>query len=303
MTLNELRYIVAVADHKHFRKAAQSCNISQPTLSVAIRKFEEEHNIILFERRKNEIIITPTGERIIEVAREILAKANEIEQIAKADQDSLHSELHVGAIYTIGPYLLPKFIHKLHRDYPSLPLLVEENYTAELAKKLNAGQLDMAILALPFNDPSIKTIPLYQEHFVAALAKDHPLAQQERVSVEDLKRETVLILGAGHCFRDQVLEAYPFLAENSRNSMQRTLEGSSLETLLYMVASGVGMTILPCTAAQQTMEDIVIRPLEAPVPARTVALAYRRSFPRQKALEAVVNTLKGIHLPCTEARI
>ncbi|HID00076.1 MAG TPA: hydrogen peroxide-inducible genes activator [Piscirickettsiaceae bacterium] len=301
MTLNELRYIVAVADHKHFRKAAQSCNISQPTLSVAIRKFEEEHNIILFERRKNEIIITPTGERIIEVAREILAKAHEIEQIAKADQDSLNSELRVGAIYTIGPYLLPKFIHKLHKNYPSLPLLVEENYTAELAKKLNAGQLDMIILALPFNDPSIETLPLYQEHFVAALAKDHPLAQQEKIRIEDLQRETVLILGSGHCFRDQVLEAYPFLAENSHHSMQRTLEGSSLETMLYMVASGVGMTILPCTAAQQTMEDIVIRPLESPVPARTVALAYRRSFPRQKVLKAVVNTLKGIELPCTEA--
>ncbi len=300
MTLNELRYIVAVADHKHFRKAAQSCNISQPTLSVAIRKFEEEHNIILFERRKNEIIITPTGARIIEIAREILAKVNEIEQIAKADQDSLHSELNVGAIYTIGPYLLPKFIHKLHSNYPSLPLLVEEDYTDGLAKKLNAGKLDMAILALPFNDPSINTIPLYQEHFVAALAKDHPLVQHDIITVEDLKRETVLILGAGHCFRDQVLEAYPFLAETSRNSMQRTLEGSSLETLLYMVASGVGLTILPCTAAQQTMEDIVIRPLEAPVPSRTVALAYRRSFPRQKALEAVVDTLKSIELPCTE---
>jgi LysR family hydrogen peroxide-inducible transcriptional activator len=300
MTLNELRYIVAVADHKHFRKAAQSCNISQPTLSVAIRKFEEEHNVVLFERRKNEIIITPIGERIIEVAREILSKTSEIEQIAKADQDSLHSELRVGAIYTIGPYLLPPFIHKLHQTYPSLPLLVEEGFTAELTQKLNSGQLDMAVLALPFNDPSIITIPLYTESFVAALSKDHPLAQKEEITQEDLSQETVLILGSGHCFRDQVLEAYPFLAKSSQQRLQRTLEGSSLETLLYMVASGVGITVLPCTASQRVMENIVIKPLQAPVPARTVALAYRRSFPRIQALQAVLEVLKDVNLPCTE---
>ncbi len=300
MTLNELRYIVAVADHRHFRKAAQSCNISQPTLSVAIRKFEEEHNVILFERRKNEIIITPTGRRIVEVAREILARVDEIEQIAKADQDSLHSELRVGAIYTIGPYLLPPFIQTLHETHPSLPLLVEEDYTANLAQKMSSGKLDMAILALPFSDPAIETLPLYTEHFVAALSKDHPLAERSVISIEDLKRETVLILGSGHCFRDQVLKAYPFLAETGRSHMQRTLEGSSLETLLYMVASGVGMTILPCTAAQTVMEGIVTLPLAEPVPSRTVALAWRRSFPREKALQAVIEALQAITLSCTE---
>lgn len=300
MTLNELRYIIAVADHKHFRKAAQSCGISQPTLSVAIKKFEEEYNVILFERRKNEIIITPTGQRIIKVAREILAKVNEIDQIAKSDQDALHSELRVGAIYTIGPYLLPQFIHQLHQDYPSLPLLIEEDYTAGLAQKLTSGLLDMAILALPFSDPTLETFPLYEETFRAALSKDHPLAQKDVITTEDLQRETVLILGAGHCFRDQVIEAYPFLADNSRHSMQKTLEGSSLETLMYMVASGVGMTIIPCTATQKTMEDIVIKPLAEPIPKRTVALAYRKSFPRVQALEAVKTTLKKLNLPCTQ---
>jgi len=300
MTLNELRYIIAVADHKHFRKAAQSCGISQPTLSVAIKKFEDEHKVILFERRKNEIIITPTGQSIIEVARELLAKVNEIEQIAKSDQDALHSELRVGAIYTIGPYLLPQFIHQLHQDYPSLPLLIEEDYTAGLSQKLASGQLDMAILALPFSDPAIATYPLYEEEFMAALGKDHSLADKEIITMEDLKNETVLMLGDGHCFRDQVIEAYPFLADASHHSMQKTLEGSSLETLMYMVASGAGMTIIPCTAAQKTMEDIIVKPLAAPVPKRTVALAYRKSFPRVQALEAVKTTLKKLNLLCTK---
>lgn len=300
MTLNELRYIVAVADHRHFRRAAQHCNISQPTLSVAIKKLEDELGVTLFERRKNEIIITPTGEQIIEVAREILSRIDQIRQIAKSDQDSLHSELRVGAIYTIGPYLLPAFISRLHEAHPYLPLLVEEDYTANLAQKLSTGLLDMAILALPFSEQGIRTLPLYEEPFVAALAKDHPLAGSKRITKEDLARETVLILGSGHCFRDQVLEAYPFLAESGRHSMQRTLEGSSLETLMYMVAAGVGITILPCTAAAKAMDGIVVRPLEGPVPKRTVALAWRQSYPRLKALDVVQACLKEIELSCTQ---
>jgi len=297
MTLNELRYIVAVADHRHFRKAAQACNISQPTLSVAIRKLESELNVVLFERRKSEILITPTGQRIIEIAREILARVHDIEEIARADQDSLSSELRVGAIYTIGPYLLPRFIHALHKQVPTLPLIVEEDYTHNLGQKLTQGSLDMAILALPFDEQNMETIPLYEEPFVAALAKDHPLADEPLITKRHLKENTVLILGAGHCFRDQVLEAYPFLASQD-SRLQHTLEGSSLETLMYTVATGVGLTILPCTAARHHLEDIVIKPLQGPVPARTVALAYRRSFPRIKALEAVLDALRSIDMNC-----
>ena len=298
MTLNELRYIVAVAEHRHFRKAARSCNISQPTLSVAIRKFEEENGITLFERRNKDILITPIGERIVEIARDILNRTDEIRQLARASQDSLQTELRLGAIYTIGPYLLPTFIHQLRQHHPTLPLLVEEAYTADLLQKLNNGQLDLAIASLPIEDPHLHIAPLYREPFVAALAKDHPLRNETHITTEHLKQENILILGAGHCFRDQVIEAYPFLLRHD-NTLQRTLEGSSLETLLYMVASGVGMTILPCTAVRSVNEDIIIRPLAPPVPERTVALLWRRSFPRKKALKAVLDTLKNIHLPCT----
>ena len=212
MTLNELKYIVAVAKEKHFRKASETCFVSQPTLSVAIKKLEDELGVILFERRKQDVLITPVGQKIIRIAEEMLEHSKEIKQIAKETQGDLISELKIGAIYTIAPYLLPKLIPSFHKLAPNVPLIIEENYTHVLADKLQSGELDIVILSLPFDEPNIETCALYDEPFNAIIPNDHPLAKSNKpIKLQTIEDETFLLLGSGHCFRDQVVEAFPHL--------------------------------------------------------------------------------------------
>lgn len=305
MTLNELRYIVAVARERHFGHAAEACFISQPTLSVAVKKLEEELGLSLFERRKGEVSVTPIGEQVVTQAQRVLEEAGNIKQIARQGQDQLDGPLRIGAIYTIGPYLFPHLIPKLAERAPKMPLVIEENYTASLAEKLKRGELDVIVISYPFAESGVQTIPLYREPFVLLLPSSHPLNQKPKFSINDLKTEDVLLLGAGHCFRDQVLEVCPdCMHRSSDGGTAQTREGGSLETIRYMVASGLGVTILPCSAAgaDRFSERLLsIRRFEHRAPSRVAALAWRKSFPRPDAIAALRDAVLQCEMSCVEA--
>lgn len=291
MTLTELRYIVAVARERHFGRAAKACFVSQPTLSVAIKKLEDELGVALFERSSGEISPTVVGERIVEQAQRVLEQSQAIKEIAKQGKDPLQGALRIGVIYTIAPYLLPGLVRLLHKRAPRMPLHLQENYTHRLREMLKQGDIDAAILALPFEEPGFVIQPLYDEPFVLAVPRDHAWAARKSVKAMELQKETMVLLGTGHCFRDQILDAAPGLnrAANAEG-MRRTFEGSSLETIRQMVASGVGLTVLPSTSVPgRVARDSLLRyiPFSAPVPDRRVVLVYRKSFPRKPAIEAL----------------
>ena len=301
MTLTELRYIVAVARERHFGRAAETCFVSQPTLSVAVKKLEEELGVQLFERGPGELTITPAGNRVIEQAQRTLEEADKVKSIAKSTADPLDGPLKLGVIFTIGPYLLPQLIPILRRRAPKMPLILEENYTAVLSERLKRGDIDAAVVALPFNEPGITVTPLYDEDFVVALAKTHPWAKRKAISSNELARESLLLLGTGHCFRDQVLNACPALNHSSATpgSLQKTVEGSSLETIRLMVASGLGLTVLPASAipVKRAGNDLLTYiPFTRPVPDRRVVLASRSSFPRIPALDVISDAIAACAL-------
>ncbi len=295
MTLTELRYIVAVARERHFGHAAEACFVSQPTLSVAIRKLEEELGVTLFERGGSEVSVTPIGERIVAQAQKVLEESASIKEIAKQGRDPLAGPLRVGVIHTIGPYLLPRLIPEVIARTPQMPLLLQENFTVRLLELLRQGEIDCAIMALPLPDSGLVIRPLYDEAFVVAVPRQHPWAERDRVAADELKNETMLLLGTGHCFRDQVLEVCPELSRFSAASdgIQRTFEGSSLETIRHMVASGIGVTVLPQTSVPATANrsgEALLRyvPFDKPAPDRRVVVAWRRSFTRLPAIEALI---------------
>lgn len=285
-TLTELRYLDAVAREGHFSRAADACFVSQPTLSAGIRKLEEQLGLQIFERGRNGARITAAGERVLNQARRVLEEARLLEQTASGHTDPLVGPLRVGVIYSIGPYLLPKLIPALRRLAPQMPLILEENYTAQLRHKLEQGLLDVIIIATPFTASGGRVHPVYEEDFVVALPNGHRLSRQKRIATHDLDQENTLLLGAGHCFRDQVLQACPACQQGSEGDI---LEGSSLETICHMVASGIGVTVLPhsATAHHAANQLLTIRPMQAPAPHRQVALAWRQSFPRPEAVEAL----------------
>jgi LysR family hydrogen peroxide-inducible transcriptional activator len=303
MTLNELRYIVALARERHFGRAAEACFVSQPTLSVAVKKLEDELGVALFERAKSEVGVTPVGARIVEQAQRTLADLAAIKEIARQAQDPLAGPLRLGTIYTVGPYLLPHLIPLLRESAPDMPLIIEENYTARLRERLNQGELDAIIVCLPIEEPGVVTLPLYDEPFVVLVPAAHSWSAREVISTDELASQTVLLLGAGHCFRDQVVAACPSCvsAALARDGLQRSMEGSSLETIRHMVASGMGITVLPCTAAvgpgRYASELTAIRPFADP-PRRHVALAWRVSFPRPQAIEALRRAVRACDLGC-----
>ncbi|MDA8420946.1 MAG: LysR substrate-binding domain-containing protein [Pseudomonadota bacterium] len=303
MTPAELRYVVALARERHFGRAAEACFVSQPTLSVAIKKLEEEFGVILFERGRTEVTVTPVGERIVEQARRALDEFEGVRRIARQAKDPLSGSLRIGAIYTVGPYLLPRLVPILHRKAPAMPLVIEENYTARLRERLVSGELDAVLVCLPFEEPGVVTLPLYDEPFVVMVPAEHAWAGREAVMAADLSAETVLLLGAGHCFRDQVLAACPSCVgpPAAEGGLQKAVEGSSLETIRCMVASGMGITVLPCTAAsgpgQYAPALTVIRPFVDP-PQRRVALAWRVTFPRPQAIEALRQAIRDCALEC-----
>jgi LysR family transcriptional regulator, hydrogen peroxide-inducible genes activator len=317
MTLTELKYIVAVAREKHFGRAADACYVSQPTLSVAIKKLEEELDLKIFERSAGEVSVTPLGDAIVRQAQSVLEQAAEIKEIAKRGKDPLSGVLTLGVIYTIGPYLLPELVRNSIKMTPQMPLMLQENFTVKLLEMLRTGEIDCAIVAEPFPETGLATAALYDEPFMAAVPNTHPLAEQESVTTTELKNETMLLLGAGHCFRDHVLEVCPEFARYASNAegIRRTFEGSSLETIKHMVAAGMGVTLVPrlsvpkdalVTQRRRTSDDPHIRYLPirgedglAP-PSRRVVLVWRRSFTRYEAIAALRNAVYACELTGAE---
>lgn len=295
MTLTELRYIVTLAQEKHFRKAAEKCFVSQPTLSVAIKKLEDELKVAIFERSRTEVRVTPLGERIIEQAVRVLEEADRIKSLASEGQGEVSSPLRIGAIFTIGPYLFPHLIRHIKPIAPDMPLVLEENYTEPLRQKLRNGELDAIIVSQPFKEPETDSVDLFDEFFSVLIPADHPLAQKEKITRKQLEKENILLLGKGHCFRDQVLKACPMISHRPGDSPVTT-EGTSLETLRHMVASGLGLTIVPMSAVDHRVYDthtLVYRPFAGKKPFRTVSIVWRSRFSRPKAIEAVIQALQS----------
>ncbi len=299
MTLTELRYIVTLAQEQHFGRAAERCFVSQPTLSIAVKKLEEELDVAIFERSKTRVYPTPLGEKIVQQAQKVLEQASAIKDIVSAGKDQLTSPMAIGAIFTIGPYLLPHLIPELQKRAKDMPLYVEESFTGTLRRRIRQGDLDAIVVALPFNEADVVTQPLYEEEFVVMMEKSHPLAERAAISPDALNEYNVLLLGEGHCFRDQVLEYCPNLKpslDDQPGKLRTAAEGSSLETLKYMVASGLGITVLPASAATAGLgaaDMLVTRPFTHPAPKRTVALAWRASFPRLKAIDVLRDSISS----------
>jgi LysR family hydrogen peroxide-inducible transcriptional activator len=302
MTLTELKYIVAVARAKHFGHAAEACFVAQPTLSVAIKKLEDELGVTLFERGGAEISVTPLGAQIVAQAERVLEQTAAIKELAKQNKDPLSGPLRLGVIYTIGPYLLPPLVKLMIDKTPQMPLILQENFTVKLLELLRQGELDAAIMALPLPDHGMSMKALYDEPFVVAMPGQHPWTERKKIAAEDLKTETMLLLGNGHCFRDQVLEVCPEMARFSSpgNGMQRTFEGSSLETIRHMVASGIGLTVLPrASVPDMDSKDgmLQFRPFAAPEPSRRVVIVWRKSFTRKAAIDAICEAVGQCALP------
>jgi LysR family transcriptional regulator, hydrogen peroxide-inducible genes activator len=315
MTLTELKYIVAVAREKHFGKAAEACHVSQPTLSLAIKKLEEELDMKIFERSASEVSVTALGDEVVRQAQSVLEQAAEIKEIAKRGKDPLAGPLRLGVIYTIGPYILPSLVRQVIDRTPQMPLMLQENFTVRLLEMLRTGEIDCAILAEPFPDTGLAIAPLYDEPFVAALPRNHTLAGAASLTTDQLKDETMLLLGTGHCFRDHVLEVCPEFAKFSSRTegIRKSFEGSSLETIKHMVAAGMGVTLVPRLSvpeealAQPDKKSVngdahvrylpIVDPHGGLPPTRRVVLAWRRSFTRYEAIAALRNAVYACELP------
>lgn len=298
MTLTDLRYLIALAHERHFGRAAEKCHVSQPTLSVAIKKVEDELGVQLFERSATEVKITTTGRRIVNQAEKVLMEAAQIHEIAAAGKDPLSGPLRLGIIYTIAPYLLPRLIPRVHRRAPRMPLIITENYTTRLLEALKRGELDVIVLSLPFDEAGIVAQPVYDEPFRVLMPATHPWTGLAQIDADKLADDQLLLLGAGNCFRDQVLEVCPHC--RSVSGLQRTLEGSSLETIRHMVATGLGVTVLPSTAADELPLQnalVAVRPFSAPEPSRRVVLAWRVTYPRSGAIDVLRAAILESELP------
>lgn len=289
MTLNELRYVVAVANERNFGRAALRCFVSQPALSVAIQKLEEELGVRLFERGKGEITVTPLGERVVEQAQRVLEEAARIRELVAGGRNQLVGPLRLGLIHTVAPYLLPDLVPELHRAAPEMPLEIEETLTEHLDAGLRGGRLDAAVVALPFDVPGIVTQFLYEEPFQVVVPHAHPWAGRRAVAPDELSSEHTILLSVGHCFRNQVLDACPEL----NPATPRVTQSNSLETIRNMVASGLGVSVLPRDALTPRFHSrlVVPVPFTKPVPSRHVALAHRRSFPRPEAIEVLRDSI------------
>ncbi len=299
MTLTELKYVVAVAREKHFGRAAEACFVSQPTLSVAIKKLEDELEVKLFERGSTEVTVTPLGDEIVRQAQQVIEQAAAIKEIAKRGQNPVAGPLRVGIIYTIGPYLLPDLVRQVIARAPQMPLMLQENFTVRLLEMLRNGEIDCAILAEPFPDAGLAVAALYDEPFMAAVPVGHKLAKRKSISAEELKEQTMLLLGTGHCFRDHVLEVCPEYArfDSDAEGIRKSFEGSSLETIKYMVAAGMGVTVVPrLSVAAEPDPHIRYLKFSPPVPTRRVVLAWRRSFPRYEAIAELRNAIYACEL-------
>lgn len=300
LRIHELRYLVALARELHFGRAAQQCQVSQPTLSIALRKLEQGFGVVLFERNKRSVQLTPAGQRIVERAQAVLDQFNALEDFARAQDEHIETPFRIGAIYTIGPYLFPKLVRHMNSTAPEMRLYIEEGFTDSLRPKLANGELDAVVLSLPFNEPNVVTRTVYNEAFSVIMPSKHPLEKKQSITDNDLAEYNCLLLNKGHCFREQVLNACPKMSHAIEKPIlseasSEQIEGGSIETLRYMVASGMGLSVLPNTAVTDMHNPLIsVRPLRAEQAQREVALAWRASFPRYRAIDEVLNALDSI---------
>lgn len=288
ITLTELRYLIALDKERHFGRAARRAFVSQPTLSVAVKKLESELGVTVFERSRGEARVTPIGRRIIEQAYRVLGEVSSLEAVAEQGRDELKGPLRLGVIYTVGPYLLPHLIPRLREATPDMPLVIEENFTGTLTQQLRNNELDAVIVAMPYDVPGLSTWALYDESFVVVMPQNHPWTARDEIDANDLAGEDLLLLGPGHCFRDQVLDICAECRDAERD--RQTQAGSSLETIRHMVASGLGITVLPRSSIPGLSEEsrlLETRPFAGASPTRRIAVAWRKSFPRPRAITAL----------------
>lgn len=295
MKLTEMRYVVALAQEGSFSRAAERCSVSQPALSVAVARFEEALGVQLFERGKGQVTPTAVGLQIVDQARRTLEEAGRIREIALRGRDQLEGALRLGVIHTIGPYLLPQLIKALRPIAPAMPLLIEENMTANLAEMLDGNDIDVAIIALPFQLPGVVTRPIYDEIFKVVVPRGHPWEAKGAISPEEVAGDEILLLKAGNCFRDQVLDACPQVSQPDSGVRL----GHSIGTIRCMVASGLGVSVLPEGALchPYNNEMISVLPFREPAPSRRVALAWRVGFVRPKAIDALLQALARMDKP------
>lgn len=290
MTLRDLQYLVALAETRHFGRAAERCHVSQPTLSAQLRKLEDYLGVALIERRPRKVALTPAGETVIKRARRMLQDAEDIRTHTRASQDPLAGQLRIGLIPTLGPYLLPRVAPRLSRALPKLQLMLHEYQTAPLIERVLAGELDLALLALPADTKGLLTRSLFAEAFLVAMPDKHPLATRRRLKPADLEGEKVLLLEDGHCLRDQALEVC-----EQAGTEEQDFRATSLETLRQMVAAGLGITLLPRLAIEGPFgaaRGLAMRPFAPPSPSRLIGAAWRRSTTRQAAIDAVCDLIR-----------
>jgi LysR family hydrogen peroxide-inducible transcriptional activator len=292
MSLTELKFIVAVAQERNFRRAAEKCFVTQPALSLAIKKLEEELNVVIFERSRSDVSMTEIGEKIVEQASKVLEEAAHIKQLAELGKNQLKGTLKLGMIHSVGPYLLPEIIPILRKTAPEMPLEVEENLTANLETQLKNGVIDAAIIALPFDVAGLQYKALYDEEFDVVVPVTHHWAKRKHINPSELSDEKVLLLNSGHCFSNQVTQACPELSRKGE-----VLQGNSLETIRNMVASNLGITVLPCSATAVRYHNPLLKviPFVVPAPTRRIAIAWRKSFVRLEAVEKIAESIKAIN--------
>jgi LysR family hydrogen peroxide-inducible transcriptional activator len=284
MTLQELRYLVALADTSHFGQAAEACHVTQSTLSTQLKKLEDYLGLTLFDRSLKRVTPTPTGRAIIASARIIVEEAERIRTLARhSGEDIMACTLRLGVIPTVGPYYLPHALLTVHKAFPQLKLLLREEITPSLLAGLREGGFDAALLALPIEDENLEVFPLYREPFVVALPSSHPLVAKDQLKVKDLDGENLLLLEEGHCLRDQALDLC-----GARVGKTDEVQATSLEMLRQMVGMNLGITLLPQLAAENAPRGekrlLALRSFAAPAPTRTVGLAWRRRSPRSETL-------------------
>ena len=295
MNLRDLKYFIAVAENRHFGKAAEHCFVSQPTLSGQIKKLEDELGVTLFERTNRSVEITPIGEAILQHALRIMEQTDSIQQLARSHSDPLAGPLRLGAILTISPYLIPLILRPLRQQYPQMRLVLSEEMTDILTARLHNHEIDAALLATPVEDKDLQAIPLYDEPFWLACPKDRAPAIDENISRHQLENIDLLLLSDGHCLADQAMSVCRLQSRDKQGEMA-DLRAASLETLLQLVAAGMGSTLVPALALRgswTTDSGIVTRKLELSDAYRRVSIVFRKSFPRPQAIETLVSIIRA----------
>ena len=298
MNLRELQYLIALADHGHFGKAADACFVSQPTLSTQIRKLEDELGVALVERAPRKVMLTAAGQDVVLRARRIVAEVEQMKESARRSRDPESGSMRLGVFPTLGPYLLPHIVPQLRERFPQLELLLVEEKSDVLLQRLRDGKLDAALLALPVHDEQLHAELLFEEPFVFAAPQRHPLAARASVSMAQLSDETLLLLEDGHCLRDQALDVCRLSGANEKSGFRAT----SLETLRQMVAAGVGVTLLPALSVHAPVAqppNIRVVPFRKPAPSRRIALVWRKS----SALDGFLHTLADAIGPLARAQL